>query len=329
MLPLISPQELSTKLTENVKAPAETTEPCSYVILDCRFNLMQPDQGEQAYAAAHLPGAIYVHLDRDLAAPVQEHGGRHPLPSPTALTNLFTRLGIVRGQTDVIVYDSSRFAFAARVWWLLRYCGHDRVFILDGGFPAWTALGLPVESGAIADCEQPSPPTPELTPQILAQPDLPTFQAQLQTDWVVSREQLLECQTNPAIQVIDAREPARYRGEVEPIDPFAGHIPGALNYPWQTITDGDGWAIAPEHHWQRWQNFPACDAVVAYCGSGVTACVVLLSLAIAQHYQAEHHLTPPLPQGKLYAGSWSDWCSYITDAQSEQIARVDRLISMH
>ncbi|HEY9617647.1 MAG TPA: sulfurtransferase [Microcoleaceae cyanobacterium] len=255
------------------------------VIVDCRFALMQPDLGQQQYQEAHIPGAYYLDLNRDLSSPVAEHGGRHPLPDVTALAAKLSAMGIVSDaaeRTLVVAYDDSRFAFASRLWWLLRYLGHDLVAVLDGGFAAWQAAGYPVTS------------------------DIPASQAgnfipQLQPDTVVDIEQVKARKHLPNVVLVDAREGERYRGEREPIDPVAGHIPGAVNYPWQDVTDAQGLAKPIAAQQQRWQSVESAEEVIVYCGSGVTACVNLLSLELAG-----------IKTGKLYAGSWSDWCSYLS-----------------
>jgi thiosulfate/3-mercaptopyruvate sulfurtransferase len=187
-------------------------------------------------------------------------------------------------ETQVIAYDDSRFAFAARFWWLMRWLGHQQVAVLEGGFAAYQAAGYPL-----------STVVPEPTPVAVGlwQP---------QADWVVDIEQVKNRQDGAVL--IDSREPERYRGEREPIDPVAGHIPGAVNYPWQQITDTAGKLQPIEQLQAQWADLQAAPEVMVYCGSGVTACVNLLGLAAAGY---------PLGPGgaKLYAGSWSDWCSYL------------------
>ncbi len=254
------------------------------VVVDCRFALMQPDLGQQQYQVAHIPGAFYLDLNRDLSSPVQVHGGRHPLPDVAILAAKLAAMGIYAGAGDqpptlVVVYDDSRLAFAARLWWLLRYLGHAQVAVLDGGWSAWQAAGYAVTSA-------------------LPAPRVGRFVPQVQADWVVDIDQV-RSQPNTTL-LVDAREGDRHRGEREPIDPVAGHIPGAVNYPWQDVTDAAGFVRSPAWQRQRWQDLKPGQEVTVYCGSGVTACVNLLALSLAG-----------LPPGKLYAGSWSDWCSYL------------------
>jgi thiosulfate/3-mercaptopyruvate sulfurtransferase len=260
------------------------------VIVDCRFALADPKLGRQHYEAGHIPTAHYLDLNLDLSDPIQQHGGRHPLPDPERFAKTLTAIGVRSGSepTLVVAYDDSRLAFAARLWWLLRYFGHDRVAVLDGGFSGWQKAGYPVTA------DLPS-----------AQPG--SFHYQIRPELAVDIEAVRAL--NPESQtLIDSREPERYRGEREPIDPIAGHIPGAVNYPWQDVTDATGFIQPIAQQQQRWANLASRGEVIVYCGSGITACVNLLSLELAG---IEH--------AKLYPGSWSDWCSYLTsDQQSDQ-----------
>ncbi len=249
------------------------------LIVDCRFSLMEPEVGHQQYETGHIPGAYYLDLNRDLSSLVGQHGGRHPLPNVEDLAAKLSAIGITE-LTQVVVYDDSRFAFAARLWWLLRYLGHDRVAILNGGFKNWQAAGHPVTT---------------------VKPDRPAgqFIPRLRSQWLVDIDAVKARKDSPTIALVDSREGERYRGEKEPIDPIAGHIPGAINYPWQEVTDENGF-VRSEEQCDRWSALRSADEILVYCGSGVTACVNLLSLAIAG-----------IDTGKLYAGSWSDWCSYL------------------
>ncbi|MDR9402382.1 MAG: sulfurtransferase [Halothece sp. Uz-M2-17] len=255
------------------------------VIIDSRFQLSDPSWGRQEYETSHIPGAFYLDLNQDLSSPVKKHGGRHPLPDPNILAEKFANMGIHFNETSVIAYDDSRFAFAARLWWLLRYCGHDPVAVLDGGWKTWQKAGYPVNA------DIPSPKAGSFTPQ-------------LREDWVVDRDGVKAGQANENTVIIDSRDPDRYRGEREPIDPVAGHISTAVNSPWKEITDEEGNLYHPAKQRQHWLEgdlpIEENQEKIVYCGSGVTACVNLLSLHLAQ-----------LPHGKLYAGSWSDWCSYL------------------
>lgn len=255
------------------------------VVVDCRFSLDNPALGRSQYEQGHIPGAVYFDLNQDLSSEPQKHGGRHPLPNLFDLSNKLAQAGIGSQDSDrpshVVIYDDSRFAFAARLWWLLRYLGHQRVSLLNGGFQGWQKAGFPVTTDV---------PTPSVG----------NFRPSIQQGWVVDREQIQGVQSQPTVVLIDSRTSDRYTGEFEPIDPIAGHIPGAVNYPWLEVTDEEGYGRSPEKQRQRWATIPEESDLIVYCGSGVTACVNLLSLALAGR-----------PGGRLYAGSWSDWCSYL------------------
>ncbi len=250
------------------------------VMIDCRFSLADPNLGRQKYLESHIPGAHYLDLNQDLSAPVQKYGGRHPLPDPDILAAKFAQMGIEFGKILVVAYDDSRLAFASRLWWLLRYYGHNQVAVLNGGYPQWLQAGLPAST---------------------AQPvgRLATFVPQVQPGWTVPIADVSEVDEHSPIVLIDSREADRYAGIREPIDPWAGRISGAYNYPWQEVTDADGWLLSEPLQRQRWQNLPADKTKVIYCGSGVTACVNALSMAIAGY-----------PDPSLYVGGWSDWCAH-------------------
>jgi thiosulfate/3-mercaptopyruvate sulfurtransferase len=249
-------------------------------IIDCRFALGDPDLGRKQYETAHIPGANYLDLNRDLSSPISQHGGRHPLPDDRVLGAKLAAMGI-NAHTLVVAYDDSRFGFAARLWWLLRYYGHDCVALLDGGYSSWLKAGYPV--------------TDEL-PAVVAPGD---FQPQVRTDWIVDIDRLRAIENSPQHVLIDSREPDRYLGNIEPIDPVAGHIPGAVNYPWQDVSTPEGYAVSIAAQQQRWAAISPTLEPIIYCGSGVTACVNLLSLELAG-----------IAGAKLYPGSWSDWISY-------------------
>lgn len=253
------------------------------VIVDCRFSLMDRDLGQKQYQESHIEGAYYLDLNLDLSSPVQKHGGRHPLPDFEKLATKLSEIGVTSGETMVVAYDDSRFAFAARLWWLLRYMGHERVAVLDGGFAGWQVQNYVVNA--------------EIPPAKLGK-----FTPKLRTDWLVDIETVKASKDLPKdvseVILVDAREGDRYRGEREPIDPIAGHIEGAVNYPWMELTNAQGFVIADQG--DRWEQVKNAEEVIVYCGSGVTACVNLLALKLAG-----------IETGKLYAGSWSDWCSYL------------------
>jgi thiosulfate/3-mercaptopyruvate sulfurtransferase len=249
-------------------------------IVDCRFALADPDLGRQQYLTAHIPGAGYLDLNRDLSSPVGTHGGRHPLPDTSIFEDKLAQLGIT-DRTLVVAYDDSRLAFAARLWWLLRYYGHDRVAVLDGGYSNWVKAGYPVTTDL---------PEPAVRGNI-------RFQAQ--PERIVDIERVRAIQASAAHILIDSREVDRYLGKTEPIDPRAGHIPGAVNYPWQGVSAPDGFVLPVDAHRDRWAAISPELEPIVYCGSGVTACVNLLSIELAG-----------ISGAKLYPGSWSDWCSY-------------------
>lgn len=245
-------------------------------VIDCRFDLADPTAGEAAWRAAHLPGAVYAHLDRDLSGPPDTDHGRHPLPSPARLAEAFGRLGIRRGE-QVVAYDAAGGSLAAaRLWWLLRYVGHREVAVLDGGWQAWCAAGGPVESGPVT-----------VTPTV--------FECLPRRDRRIGLEEL-----HPGLRLLDARDPARFRGEHEPIDPRAGHIPGARNHCWRDNLGPDGCFLAPRQLHAALQaslgTLPDGETV-HYCGSGVSACHNVLAQVHAG-----------LPEPRLYCGSWSEWC---------------------
>ncbi len=249
------------------------------VILDCRYSLMNQELGFNQYQESHIEGAYFLDLNRDLSSPIQKHGGRHPLPDINQLAAKLSQIGVTSGETMIVAYDDSRFGFAARLWWLLRYMGHEYVAVLDGGFAGWQAQNYETSSTV------PSVRVGKFIPNI-------------QTEFVVDIETVKSRKDLPEVVLIDSREGDRYRGEREPIDPIAGHIEGAVNYPWMEVTNEQGFVIANQG--DRWQEVKNAQEAIVYCGSGVTACVNLLSLKLAG-----------IETGKLYAGSWSDWCSYL------------------
>jgi thiosulfate/3-mercaptopyruvate sulfurtransferase len=253
-------------------------------VVDCRFDLMNPEAGRQAYLRAHIPGARYADLNRDLSAPVGPHTGRHPLPLPELFAGRLGAMGI-GNDTQVVAYDEANGSIAARLWWMLRWLGHDAAAVLDGGFKAWTAHGGALQSG------EAGPALPEMVAR--------QFTPRIDADSVVSTAELERALQDPKAVLVDARAQERYAGAVEPIDPVAGHIPGAVNHPFTANLGADGRFLPAAELKRRWQErLPRSDLenLVAMCGSGVTACHNLLSLEVAG-----------LTGGKLYAGSWSEW----------------------
>lgn len=250
----------------------------SWVIVDCRFDLAQPAAGEAAFAQSHIPGAVYAHLDRDLAAPITPVTGRHPLPAPDAFAATLSAWGI-GNHTQVVAYDGDVGMYAARLWWMLRWLGHDAVAVLDGGFKAWTAAGLPTSATRATR-----------TPQ--------TFVARPNRAMWVDAAEVATHVRDPAWRLLDARAPERYRGDVEPIDAVAGHVPGARNHPFATNVAAGGFAPADElrQRLEVSQDGVSDSQTIAMCGSGVTACHLLLAMEIAGKRGA-----------RLYPGSWSEW----------------------
>jgi thiosulfate/3-mercaptopyruvate sulfurtransferase len=277
-------QSGKSDLVVSVQWLHEHLEDPHVAIADCRFSLMQTDLGSQQYQVGHIPGAYYLALNRDLSSPVSKHGGRHPLPDPDLLATKLSAMGVNSRSTDgseptlVVAYDDSHFAFASRLWWLLTYFGHSRIAVLDGGLSAWTAAGY--ELSEVIPARKSGLFIPNPNPDLI-----------VDIDYVKNNKDL------PGVVLIDSREAERYRGEREPIDPIAGHIPGAVNYAWQEASDPQGYLLQDQQ--SRWVSLDSANEVIVYCGSGVTACVNLLSLKMADI------------NAKLYPGSWSDWCSYL------------------
>lgn len=261
--PLVTPEWLY----EHLKDP-------DLVVVDCRFDLTRPQSGKEGYRRNHIPGALYLDLEKDLSAPVGIHGGRHPLPDVDRFADRLGEVGIDRRRT-VVAYDDQGGAMAARLWWMLRCLGHEAVFVLNGGYTAWTEMGYPVNDEV---------PRPEPT----------RFVPNPNRDLLVGMEEVKAWDG----LLIDSREPARYEGKAEPIDAKAGHIPGAVNRFWKENLGEDGRWKNPAEMKKEWA-FALGKQAIVYCGSGVTACANLLALHAAG-----------ITDARLYAGSWSDWISY-------------------
>lgn len=273
--PLISAEALQTLLNKEANA---THQP---LIFDCSFDLMDPSAGARAHADAHLPGARYLHLEHDLSGPKSSagprEGGRHPLPDRQAFAVRLGQWGVTPGRA-VVVYDAQGAAYAARAWWLMRWLGHTQVSVLDGGLQAWQAAGGQVQTGTLA------PTGPEAT--------YPAGPAGMKT---VGADDLLKHPERWT--VVDARAPERYRGEVEPLDSRAGHIPGALNLFFKDNLGSDGRFLPKDALADRFATLTGnLDRVVNQCGSGVTACHNILAMVAAG-----------LGDAALYPGSWSEW----------------------
>lgn len=253
------------------------------VLFDCRFELANTSWGEREYASAHLPGARYLHLDRDLSGPITEASGRHPLPDPHEFARRLGARGVsADGQPgcQIVAYDQGNGAHAARLWWLARWIGLRNVAVLDGGIAAWRAAALPLT-------------------QAVPQPVPRELPARVQEDAWLTTDAVDELRRRPGSLIVDARGAERFAGRNETIDPVAGHIPGARNHPFPGNLGTDGRFLPADELRSRWRTLLGSlppGAVVAMCGSGVTACHNLLAL--------EH---AGLSGGRLYAGSWSEW----------------------
>ena len=268
MNPLVSTEDLARHLQD-------------WVIVDCRHSLQDTEAGQRAYLAGHIPGAHFLHADRDLSGPMTGHNGRHPLPSPEAFIATLERIGVGPAQT-VVAYDDMGGAFAARLWWMMRWLGLDQAAVLDGGWQRWTAEGRPVSAAV-----------PESRGAVLS--------AQARTGDTVDTAFVLEHLQNPAMCLIDARAADRFRGENETLDPVGGHIPGARNRFFRDNLDAEGRFKPPavlKAEFEALLAGVAPEHVVHQCGSGVTACHNFLAMEYAG-----------LNPGRLYPGSWSAWCS--------------------
>jgi len=260
-----------TLAIEQLISPAELADDDALIVFDCRFALLDPAAGRRAYDAGHIPGARHADLERDLSSAAGD-GGRHPLPDRDTLAARFRTWG-VDNESRLVCYDQNSGAFAARLWWLVRWLGHDQVRLLDGGLDAWVGAGFKLATTA-----------PELAAG--------NFRAGEPLTRTLTAEQL-----GDADWLIDAREAARYRGEHEPIDTAAGHIPGAINAPFAGNLS-DGTFRSPAELRTRFEALGIADDdnVACYCGSGVTAAHNILALKLAGY-----------PEPALYPGSWSEW----------------------
>jgi len=257
---------------------AEHLSDPDWLVADCRFELGKPDAGLSAWREGHIPGAVHVDLERDLSAPVTARTGRHPLPAIEDFEATLSRFG-VGDRTQVVCYDAGSGAFAARLWWMLRWLGHDAVAVLDGGFAAWTAEGRPVSTAAAA--RSPGGFVARPRPEMLCDVE--------GVSRALARGELL----------VDVRGAERFAGSVEPLDSVAGHVPGAVNLPYLENLDAAGRFLPPAKLASLWRKRTGAVAgrpAICMCGSGVTACQGLL----AQE-------TAGVKGGRLYAGSWSEW----------------------
>jgi thiosulfate/3-mercaptopyruvate sulfurtransferase len=279
------------------------------VIIDCRFWMNEPALGHQKYTEAHIPRAVYLDLDKDLSAPIQAHGGRHPLPDIASMVKTFSSAGITH-DSRVVIYDDQQGMIAARVWWMLQYLGHEKAYVMEQGFTAWEQANFPVSK------EQPI-----VIPA--------SFEPKVNDEWLVSMSEVTEIVANrhekddltynnkafleQQVVLIDSREHRRYLGLEEPIDATAGHIPGAVNYFWKDVLQQDGSFKNKEQLQQHFAELIEIvnstesnsydTPIIVYCGSGVSACPNVMALKTAGFRNV-----------KLYAGSWSDWISYEENA---------------
>ncbi len=266
--PLISTAELALHLSD-----------ADWLVADCRFELGKPEAGAAAWRGGHIPGAVHVDLEHDLAAPVTASSGRHPLPSVADFSATLSRLGVGNG-TYVVCYDAGPGTYAARLWWMLRWIGHDRVAVLDGGFAAWSREGRPVTTSTAA--RVPARFVPRVRPEMVHEDAAGVARA------------LAHGET-----LVDVRGAERFAGVAEPLDAVAGHVPGALNLPFPENLGADGQFRPPAEIAEMWRSrtgAAAGRAPICMCGSGVTACQGLLALEVAG-----------ISGGRLYSGSWSEW----------------------
>lgn len=269
---------MHTTLIDPAALASHVTDP-DWVIVDCRFDLTDAAKGEQQYLDGHIPGARYAHLDKDLSGAKTGHNGRHPLPSPEEMVGRFGALGITP-QRQVVAYDADSGMYAARLWWMLRYMGHDSVAVLDGGLARWVREGHSVRGGQETWAGA-------------------TFAGTPRQGWRLTADQVQADLGDPGHLLVDARTNERYHGIGETLDAVGGHIPGAANFFWQDNLGADKTfksAADLEAQWKQFLGDRPPDEVVMYCGSGVTACVNLLGLERAG-----------LPGARLFAGSWSEW----------------------
>lgn len=251
-------------------------------VVDCRFNLLDPDAGYQSYLKSRIPNAVYANLDKDLSSPVTPASGRHPLPEADSFAQFLSRCGWQPGMR-LVAYDDMGGAFAARLWWLMKYFGQSGAALLDGGLSAWVSAGFATDSG------EAGLPVPVTSPAVL----------QAHPEMLMTASEVTSRLINQQILLVDARAGERFRGDVEPIDIVAGHVPGAINLPFSDNLASTGQFRPPQEIRQRWrelQGDSSSEQLVHMCGSGVTACFNQFAAELAG-----------IQGSKLYAGSWSEW----------------------
>lgn len=264
----------------DVQALAELIKQGECRVIDCRFNLMQPMAGRADYESGHIPTAVYADLDRDLAAEKTPDSGRHPLPEPD---DFIARLGTwgIGNNSQIVVYDDASGALAARLWWMLNWLGHRRIAVLDGGYKAWLNAGYPVQTE-----------TPDYSPT--------TFSGHANNAMVVTTDEVAAMvDAGGRLNLVDARDHARFAGQTEPIDRVAGHVPGATNLPFTVhLSENGQWRSQSElvTSWNSALGESGTDQAIVMCGSGVTACHLALSARLAG-----------LEMPRVYVGSWSEW----------------------
>jgi thiosulfate/3-mercaptopyruvate sulfurtransferase len=266
---LVGPEELSRHLDDP-----------NWVVFDTRHDLMDPEKGPRLYAQGHIPGAYFLHVDHDLSAPKTGKNGRHPMADIAEFAKKIDERGVTP-DTQVVVYDDIGGNFAVRLWWMLRWLGHEKAALLDGGYPLW------IKEGRAVSREVPAPRKGSFVPR----PHL---------GWTVDVHFVEKHHADPSIRLLDARAAERFQGLKEPIDPVAGHIPGAINRFWQANLNPDGRFKAPKQLRAEFEQLlgPDTERTVHMCGSGVTACHNAFAMELAG-----------LPPGRLYPGSWSEWVS--------------------
>jgi thiosulfate/3-mercaptopyruvate sulfurtransferase len=272
---------LKPELLVSTETLAQHLDDPDWIVIDTRHDLVDPIKGPKAYAAGHIPGAFFLHVDHDLSGPKTGRNGRHPLPDLATFAAKVNACGVAPGK-QVVVYDDLSGNFAVRLWWMLRWLGHEGTALLDGGYPAWLAQGRPTTA------QVPAPRQGSFVPR-------PRLGAAVDVHYVERFRQ------DPGIKLVDARASERYQGLQEAIDPVAGHVPGAVNRFWKENLQPDGTFKAAAQLRQEFETFlggTAPDSVVHMCGSGVTACHNIFAMELAG-----------LPGGRLYPGSWSEWCS--------------------
>ncbi|MFC4559875.1 sulfurtransferase [Virgibacillus kekensis] len=255
-------------------------DPENMVVVDVRFYLNDAEAGRKAYLKDHIPNAVYLDLEKDLSDKPQKHGGKHPLPDMETFVAKLGNIGI-NNDTDVVIYDQSNDMFAARLWWLLDYVGHEKIFLLDGGYDEWVNQGYEV-----------SDEIPTLTSSKKFIPDFQKYT-------VADIEEVKEKMETGAATLIDSRARARYLGKTEPLYIKAGHIPGAKNFFWKDVLDDRGKWKSPAELEDNFSALSKDDEIIVSCGSGVSACPNILALRTAGYKNV-----------KLYPGSFSDWISY-------------------